>query len=45
MRPGERRLLNNATQKEAIAAQIEHGKARISSKVELLFRVVKCQLC
>jgi len=43
LRPGLRRRLDTTDPKEAIAAQMEHFKARIRAKVEHPFRVIKRQ--
>ena len=43
MRPGKRRALDKSDPVQALTDRIERVKARIRSKVEHVFRVVKCQ--
>ena len=43
MRPGKRRALDKSDALQALTDQIERVKASIRSKVEHVFRVVKCQ--
>jgi IS5 family transposase len=43
LRPGKRRALENSDPAQALTDQIERVKASIRSKVEHVFRVVKCQ--
>jgi IS5 family transposase len=43
LRPGKRRALDKSDPAQALTDQIERVKASIRSKVEHVFRVVKCQ--